>query len=96
MRLIDADAITTKTFVDFVGNQDYISFGDALWMISELPTVEAKPVLHGEWIKGDTGEWQCSVCREENCYAYCEPLKRFTDLYCPNCGADMRGGKSEQ
>lgn len=63
--------------------------------IYELPTVEAKPVVHGEWIKGDRGEWQCSVCREENCYAYCEPLKRFTDLYCPNCGADMRGEKHD-
>lgn len=39
MRLIDADAINTKTFVDFVGNQGYISFDDALWMISKQPTV---------------------------------------------------------
>ena len=45
MRLIDADAINTKTFVDFVGNQGYISFGDALWMISKLPAVDAVPVI---------------------------------------------------
>lgn len=64
-------------------------------LVNDAPTVEAKPVVYGEWIKGDTGEWQCSVCREENCYAYCEPLKRFTDLYCPNCGADMRGEKHD-
>lgn len=38
MRLIDADAITKETFVEFVGNQEFISFNDALWMISELPT----------------------------------------------------------
>lgn len=68
-------SVSLETVIDYIG---------------EYPTVDAKPVVHGEWIKGDLGEWKCSVCREENCYAYDENLKRFTDLYCPNCGADMR------
>ena len=64
--------------------------------IDKAETVDAVPVVHGEWIKGDLGEWQCSICREENCYAYSEELKRFTDLYCPACGAKMDGKKVQE
>lgn len=101
MRLIDADAINTKTFVDFVGNQGYISFGDALWMISELPTVEAKSVVHGEWIKikdwneNDNALFECSNCHYGDTHA-----KAMKVPYCWHCGAkmsyaDMRGEKND-
>ena len=51
-RLIDADAITKNTIVDFVGeNGGFISHGDVLWLISKQPTIEAEPVKHGKWIK---------------------------------------------
>ena len=59
-------------------------------IVNEQPTVEAITVVRGEWVLGDLGEWKCSICSEENCYAYDENLKRFTDFFCPNCGADMR------
>ena len=46
-RLIDADAITKNTIVDFVGeNGGFISHGDVLWLISKQPTIEAKQ----EWV----------------------------------------------
>ena len=49
-RLIDADAITKNTIVDFVGeNGGFISHGDVLWLISKQPTIEAEPVKQ-EWI----------------------------------------------
>lgn len=39
----------------------------------------------GEWVEsGDDGNaWRCSQCNEIAC---------CNDNYCPNCGADMRGG----
>ena len=67
-----------------------ISLVEMKKIIRNQQKVEAKEVVYGEWIKGDSGEWTCSVCGEENCYAYDENLKRFTDFFCPNCGADMR------
>jgi hypothetical protein len=102
MRLIDADemldnesiayikAQSSKTISAMTRDVNKAVHAKIQMLIADTPTVEAKLVVHGEWIKGDSGEWQCSVCGEENCYAYCEPLKRFTDLFCPNCGADMR------
>ena len=64
-------------------------------VIDEQPTVEARPVVRGGWIKGDMDEWVCSNCHEENCYAYDDNIKKFTDYFCPNCGCDMRGEKND-
>lgn len=70
-------------------------FIDLRVFLENQPIVDAVAVVHGEWVKGFLGEWNCSICGEENCYAYSETLKRFTDLYCPNCGAKMDGKKVE-
>lgn len=43
-----------------------------------------KPVMKGEWII-QSGEVVCSNCYEPN----------IETNYCPHCGADMRGKKSE-
>lgn len=55
--------------------------------IDGLPTVEAKPVVHGEWLERDWFPFNlyCSVCGKEDA-----PYD-----FCPNCGADMRGEKRE-
>ena len=69
--------------------------------ITELPTIDAVPVRHGEWYGEADGYadgelvydmWYCSFCG-----------KRFEEWdekpnwnFCPNCGADMRGGNDEQ
>lgn len=55
-------------------------------LIDEQPTVEAKPVVHGEWeiggVQGNMiGNFKCSVCKGVS-------LKDSN--FCPNCGADMR------
>ena len=51
--------------------------------IADAPTVEAVPVVHGEWIGG---KWykECSVCSEV--FTPTTTLPNF----CPKCGADMR------
>lgn len=51
-----------------------------------------RPALHtrekGKWIGGELGE--CSVCGHKGCasdiWTGCKGI-----MYCPNCGADMRG-----
>lgn len=59
--------------------------------VKPIKPIEAVPVVHGEWIK-EENTWICSVCRKENACAYDETLCRFTDLFCPKCGAKMKGG----
>ena len=63
------------------------------------PTVDAVPVVHGEWIEGNrrpkSGKFCCSVCHMD-CYDI-QPTratgwkKRCRYSYCPNCGAKMDG-----
>jgi Fe2+ or Zn2+ uptake regulation protein len=52
---------------------------------SDIPTIEAEPVKHGQWIlKDKNGNGVCSNChRQDNI----DPLA----THCRYCGADMRG-----
>lgn len=65
--------------------------------IDEQPTVDAVPVRHGKWIKLDMHEHladhKCTACGQECYVPTCmgEPMY----IYCPNCGADMRGEDNE-
>ena len=63
----------------------------------DRPNVERKT---GRWIKHkDRSCWYCSECNVDDYYAYnwdCDSGEyKFQDNYCPNCGADMRGGEDE-
>ena len=69
-----------------------LSFSPAIVMsaIERTPTVDAVPVVHGEWIHHyrDSGEpiddkWYCSECH------MCNAHRRT--WYCPDCGAKMDG-----
>lgn len=57
--------------------------------IDEAPTIEARPVAHGEWVR-DGDFWICLNCESEinvkNSLGE-ENRKNF----CPNCGAEMDG-----
>lgn len=59
--------------------------------IDRMPTVDAVPVVHGEWIEcDDYGDihYQCSECGDE-CYSEDgTPSENFM-YYCPRCGAKM-------
>lgn len=58
-----------------------------------LPLIAERP--QGEWIYNDYGDgcgnWHCSVCDHMPYYA--TKYMRFLN-FCPNCGADMRGGNT--
>lgn len=71
----------------------YETEGYGCALIEDAPTVEAEPVVHGEWIKLDMhrgmANHKCSVCKQECYVPTCmgEPMY----CYCPNCGATMDG-----
>ena len=99
MRTIDADAL--KEFIDngrvcdICDNKkplclhtcDFPDYLTPLWekVIDNAPTIE-RPT--GHWISiGGTMLSECSECEViQNLYDMQE------DNFCPNCGADMRGG----
>lgn len=63
--------------------------------INCLPAVDAAPVVHGRWVKVEDFVWKCSICGNEDCYAYTwGEVKRQDDLFCPHCGAKMDGGEA--
>lgn len=70
--------------------------GGARKLMEDAPAVDAVPVVHGWWERIDDNSWLCSECRKENCYAYNEVSKRYTDYYCPNCGAKMDGENNDE
>lgn len=38
---------------------------------------------HGKWIKAKGGYVRCNLCHKAGCFGY---------RFCPNCGAEMKGG----
>lgn len=71
--------------------------------IRELPAADVVEVRHGKWIEENTrprsSQFCCSVCHRT---AYDPQPTRVKDwkkrcryAYCPNCGADMRGGVND-
>jgi hypothetical protein len=98
MRLIDADALKnaliecTPYAIDPVyrNTNSNIDMFTAMEILDELPTVDAMPVVRGEWVKkhDDVCFWyECSVC------GHTPPRDEWGHTWfsvcCPNCGAKM-------
>lgn len=56
--------------------------------IEALPAADVAPVVHGRWVFGGDGCVICSRCNEE------ESNDNHRN-YCPNCGAKMDGGATD-
>ena len=61
-------------------------------LIKEAPSVDAEPVMHGEWIflppdLGVESGYLCSICRSTRWHS---PDVPQAFRRCPNCGAKMR------
>lgn len=62
--------------------------------VSVIPAADGVPVVHGRWGPGrfnlETGNYeaQCIRCRNFS--------KEYGKPYCPNCGAKMDGGDSNE
>lgn len=91
MRLIDADELLKHsckvTEYDEAGfSMEYNAV--ATEEVKNAPTVDAVPVVRGEWVKKIYG-WSCSECSESfgpELYYECGYKK---PNFCPNCGARM-------
>lgn len=66
-------------------------------VVRSLPPADVRPVRRGRWI-WEQDDWQnrCSVCRKTFDYSETYGVFDFWAAhYCPNCGADMRGGDAD-
>jgi len=89
MRLIDADALIKNRChaKDFFKQPELYVIGQGYVM--DAPTVDAVPVVYGEWIYHHWCEFKCSQC---GIFSRSEPKGK--EKYCFNCGAKMeREGK---
>lgn len=86
-RLIDKDALLAELL-----EKPTIRYSnlDLIQTIAGQPTVDAVPVVHGEWIMIDPKNIIeiCSQCRHTDYFA------RHSH-YCPNCGAKMDGKEQD-
>ena len=85
MRLIDADVLLDSIFK---------SCNTTEAIINNAPTIDAVPVVRGEWMPTDMGggetdeAYVCSVCGEP--WTLIDGTPRENNMhYCPNCGAKM-------
>jgi len=62
-------------------------------MIDDAPTIDAVPVVRGEWIYNKYYTWECGNCGFHPFKGYIPKEPGFN--FCPNCGADMRKGGAE-
>ena len=59
-------------------------------LLEELPIANVVEVVHGAWKSGDC---RCPVCGEDKFKGLDADIwSDWNPNYCPNCGADMRGG----
>lgn len=87
MRLIDADALIPQMESDANQMEDPIAIMFAYAAISDIkhaPTVDAKPVRHGHWVRKGL-LFHCSACS----YGAFKSDFVYGARYCPICGARM-------
>ena len=82
--LYEADAITMK----------------GVAIINQFPAADVAPVVPGEWVLVGTNEHDYETSVEEKCSLCGRYVYRYDtepqDNYCPNCGAKMDGGDSDE
>lgn len=92
-RLIDADVLK-ETLLKF----NYTTANNQIFRyIDEQPTIEAVPVVHGEWIRNENPieiSCECSICHAKDYWYDIDKANEyywFHRNFCPNCGAKMEG-----
>ena len=62
-------------------------YWELIGCVEDAPTVEAVPVVHGEWIyNGFINEWECSECKGS---ASLSDDRNSHPRFCFECGARM-------
>lgn len=81
-RMIDTDTAYT-VLTDYYHHSTDAQHAALKEALGRVESVDAVPVVHGEWTDKDGGIATCSVCGDR--WGVWSVMK-----YCPNCGADMR------
>lgn len=70
--------------------------GRVIEEINTMPTVEANPVVHGEWLEKSM-DYVCSQCKTEfhDDIEWIQGEHKLPN-FCPECGADMRKEKGQK
>ncbi len=108
MRLIDADALNDSMYHEaFETDSELQKWDSGCWIrykmfenhLDNAPTIDAVPVVRGEWVVreyqsslfGVDRDWACSECEEVIDLGDDElhPLHDAGLNFCPNCGAKM-------
>lgn len=87
MRLIDLDNVKPMDFPSY--EMDGL---DVIRHLNTLPTVDAVEVEHGQWEWDIEDIYRCTNCGAKNRVK--EVMGQPDFNYCPQCGADMRGGEN--
>ena len=90
MRLIDVDELGVgRCSKDVLPAAYCAGWNGLLGLIEKAPTVDAVPVVHGQWNADET----CSLCGEKSTEGLdATKWDYWLPNYCPNCGAKMDGG----
>lgn len=69
---------------------------DVICEVDAQTAADVAPVVHGRWEQDADGDWYCTNCNEV--VAICESGRERTyrKPYCPNCGAMMDGGVTDE
>lgn len=100
MRLIDANALwgQMEQYDDYQGAKeahdlDMIHRDSILFAIEQAPTVDAAPVVHGQFVKNETGvNRHCTAC---GAYLEDREYENHTVRFCYYCGAKMDGKEQD-
>lgn len=84
---VSEDCISREYLLSKVYDMDNDNLVVDLKDIEDAPSVVPSRA-EGEWISKHNGYWTCSECGLSF-------LFYAKGNYCPNCGADMRGGKDD-
>ncbi len=96
---LDVYGINLDDPLQFAGNSRAENFCEGLYeateLVDDIAAADVTPVVHGDW-KGYFPH--CSVCGEEALSRDNGTLHGayFLTDYCPNCGAKMTGGTTDE
>ena len=94
MRLIDEAALINEAET---GNWD-IDLKELKMILKYVPTIDAVPVVRGEWVLVGTNEHDYETSVEEKCSLCGRYVYRYDtqpqDNFCPNCGSYNGGDRA--
>ena len=94
------DVLERASEIEYIAG---FSYELVIEILDNIPTVNAAPVVHGQWIIGvddDDFDVKCSKCEWTDIFevAGISAVERIakTMHYCPNCGAKMDKEEGKQ